>query len=310
MSVRPDGAASIQGCALRVSRLNTDGSIAIGANDSWAQDAIIKVTAKPNILKGTNILIQTACGSIYDDYKDFDRYQFFDVTVEIVDPDPEASELLSNGSGAVITAAGSSIGYQVPALAQQNIPAGCGLEVWTKAITAGFQVPGDRVVTDGVTNTDTSLVSATANFTAADVGSLVKGTPFPSGTSIVTVSNSTTVVLNQNTTASSTGVTATIYSRTAAAWYRWVMPRMFLLPDGLSVENKATPWSFTGFAIENPLWGAGPVGDWTNTRAVGGTPLPSNRALQYIRDIAPPAVLEPGYQSTTAPTSPTGPTGP
>ncbi len=310
MSVRPDGAASIQGCAIRVTRLNSDGSPAIGQFDMYQQDAIVKVTAKNNILKGTEILIQTACGSIYDNYKDYDRIKYLDVTVEIVDPDPEASELLSVGSGAVITVAGSSVGYQIPPLNQQNQPAGCGIEVWTKAITAGFQVPGDRVVTDGVTNTDTSLVSATANFTAADVGSLVRGTGISAGTSILTVTNSTTVVLAEATTASNTGVTVTILSRSATPWYRWLMPRMYLLPDGVSVENKATPWSFTGFAIENPLWGVGPVGDWTVTRSPGGTALPSNRAMQYIRDLSTPAPLEPGYQSSTAPTSPTGPTGP
>ena len=67
-----------------------------------------------------------------------------------------------------------------------------------------------RTVTDGVTNTDTSLVSATAAFTAADVGANVWGAGIPANTHIVSVTNATTVVLSAATTATATGVTVII----------------------------------------------------------------------------------------------------
>lgn len=67
-----------------------------------------------------------------------------------------------------------------------------------------------RTVADGVTNTDTSLVSATAAFTAADVGSMVWGIGIPPNTHIVSRTNATTVVLSAATTATASGVTIII----------------------------------------------------------------------------------------------------
>ena len=60
--------------------------------------------------------------------------------------------------------------------------------------------------TDGVSNTDTSFVSATAAFTAADLHQPIIGTDIPAGTYIATVTNGTTVVLSQDTTATATGL--------------------------------------------------------------------------------------------------------
>lgn len=65
----------------------------------------------------------------------------------------------------------------------------------------------NKTVTDGVTNTDTSLVSATAAFVSTDVGTTVTGTGIPGGTTIASVTNATTVVLSAPTTATATGVT-------------------------------------------------------------------------------------------------------
>jgi hypothetical protein len=77
------------------------------------------------------------------------------------------------------------------------------------------QHPGLRIVTDGVTATSTSLTSATVAFVASDVGASVTGAGIQAGTTISTVTNGTTVVLSQATTASASGVTVTI-TKTAA----------------------------------------------------------------------------------------------
>lgn len=74
-----------------------------------------------------------------------------------------------------------------------------------------------RTVTDAATNTDTSLTSATAAFTANDVGAGVTGTGIPAATTIVSVTNATTVVLNHATTATATGVSVTI-TPTSNVW--------------------------------------------------------------------------------------------
>lgn len=73
-----------------------------------------------------------------------------------------------------------------------------------------------RKATDGVTNTDTSLTSATAAFTSADVGCLVTGSGIYPGTTIASVSSGTAVVLSHATTASASGVTFYITGRAVA----------------------------------------------------------------------------------------------
>lgn len=68
-----------------------------------------------------------------------------------------------------------------------------------------------RTVHDAATNTDTSLTSATAAFsTPADVGAAVTGSGIANGTTILSVTNATTVVLSHATTATAAGVTATV----------------------------------------------------------------------------------------------------
>ena len=67
---------------------------------------------------------------------------------------------------------------------------------------------GRRTVTDAVTSSgSTTLTSATANFTAADLGAAVSGTNIASGTTITTVTNSTTVTLSADATGASLVVT-------------------------------------------------------------------------------------------------------
>lgn len=70
--------------------------------------------------------------------------------------------------------------------------------------------PGQRVVADAATSTNTALTSATAAFTANDVGATVTGAGIAGGTTISTVTNGTTVVLSAATTATATNVTVTI----------------------------------------------------------------------------------------------------
>lgn len=67
-----------------------------------------------------------------------------------------------------------------------------------------------RSVADGVLNSTTTVTSATAAFTAADVGSQVIGTGIPVGATIASVTNGTTVVLSAAATATSSGVSLQI----------------------------------------------------------------------------------------------------
>lgn len=62
------------------------------------------------------------------------------------------------------------------------------------------------VAKDGVTNTDTSFVSATAAFFKLDEGKLIIGTNIPDNTYIKTVTNATTIVLTAATTGTGTAL--------------------------------------------------------------------------------------------------------
>jgi hypothetical protein len=66
-----------------------------------------------------------------------------------------------------------------------------------------------RTVTDAVLNSTTTVTSASANFAASDVGRSVTGQGVPSGATIASVTNSTTIVLSAAATSTTTGVTLT-----------------------------------------------------------------------------------------------------
>lgn len=68
-----------------------------------------------------------------------------------------------------------------------------------------------RTVADGATNSNTTVTSATASFASpADVGAVIAGPGIPSGTTIASVTNSTTVVISTAATATATNQPLTI----------------------------------------------------------------------------------------------------
>ena len=89
-------------------------------------------------------------------------------------------------------------------------------------ILSGYGYPGtgpdvaSRTVTDGVTATSTTLTSASAAFTTADIGSGVTGTNIAAGSYIVSVTSATVAVLNLATTGGGSGLTINIGPRTVA----------------------------------------------------------------------------------------------
>lgn len=72
-----------------------------------------------------------------------------------------------------------------------------------------------RTVADGVTNSSTTVTSATAAFSSFDVGAAITGAGIPGSTTIASVTNATTVVLSAAATATASGVSLTI-TRTAS----------------------------------------------------------------------------------------------
>lgn len=72
------------------------------------------------------------------------------------------------------------------------------------------QAAGGQTYTDFVLNSTTTVTSATAGFTSADVGRKITATGIPTTATIASVTNPTTVVLTQAATATASGVTGTV----------------------------------------------------------------------------------------------------
>lgn len=78
---------------------------------------------------------------------------------------------------------------------------------------------GSRVVTDGVINSTTLLTSATAVFSAKDVGKPISATGIPTGTTIASVTSATNIVLSAAASATASSVSVTIGKALATASY-------------------------------------------------------------------------------------------
>jgi prepilin-type N-terminal cleavage/methylation domain-containing protein len=74
---------------------------------------------------------------------------------------------------------------------------------------------GARTVSDAVTsNNSATLTSASANFTSSDVGKSIAGTGIPTGTTIQSYTNATTVTMSNSATADASGAEAVIGAST------------------------------------------------------------------------------------------------
>lgn len=98
--------------------------------------------------------------------------------------------------------------------------------------TGGGQVfgaaNGGQTYTDaGTTNASTTLTSASAAFTAADIGRTISGAGIPAGATIASVTNATTVVLSAAATATATNVAITVGRTTLAQFPTTVYGYMF-----------------------------------------------------------------------------------
>lgn len=278
---------SLQVCALRVARLAADGTTPAGATNMYVTDQLSKLDINPNYETGDEITVKTGCGAIAAAYKDLDRLKRADVSLTMLTSDPELSELLAGFT--LITSGGNSVGAAAPGVGSAP-PPGVSIEAWTKAWKGGGPAPG-LTFADGVsTSASPNYTSASANFTAADVGRTITGTNIPAATTVLSVTNSTTIVMSNNATASGTTLSFTLGR--PGAYYRWVLPRVVLKPETKTLEDAPSLSVFTGPAWENPTWGNGPLNDWPSG-AVSG------RVWSWIRDAALPTVAC-GYATTPA----------
>lgn len=126
---------------------------------------------------------------------------------------------------------------------------------WDGSEFAWDKFDGSTFTDAATTNASPTLTSATAAFTSADIGLAIAGTGIPAETTIIGVTNATTVTLSANATATASGVTITITGRTTR--YR-VLPSFNTDPlnDALvdgeisqTVANEAARYALVGLAL-------------------------------------------------------------
>lgn len=314
------GGVNIQGCALRIAALNSDGSITASGTSGMIVDDLpfLKFTAKPNTQAGVEITPISACGAPLISYKDYDRAKRWDCTLEIGDADFDKWVMVGGGS---------------------ELQA---------AMSAG------RTFTDGVLtlNSTTITSAASASFVATDVGRSLTGTGIPASTYIARVISSTSAVMSaaaSATEAAESVVLGALAARTVAyqfphllsvpnangvsleiwqkiivrgsesqattpypsvggtpvglppsGYLRWGIFRFIPTPQDIDIEDKEGTRMFSGWAIENPMFGTGPVFDWTTSGVDGGAPLDTTAWCNAMMDYQLPSPRQAGYQATPA----------
>lgn len=115
----------VKACRLRVARLGSDGVPEPGAENLYVSDALVLITASPEIEAGTETIERNGCGDICVNLKDEDKVKRYTVTLTVCTPDPQLHEILVGGR-----VAPDGLGYMFPRLNSAISPNGVSIEAW------------------------------------------------------------------------------------------------------------------------------------------------------------------------------------
>jgi hypothetical protein len=168
-----DYAASVQGVAIRVTRLDASGALLTNAGDSYTTSAFLRASFTPEYEEGDEIVEKSADGTVCVSYKAPDTLKRITMEIAICEPDPELTALLSGGLllrknlGTLGAPANQSIGWAAPAVGDDPAGNGVAIEVWSFAVKDGkrastlpyfywvfpyvkLRQSGDRVIENGL----------------------------------------------------------------------------------------------------------------------------------------------------------------
>lgn len=137
----------VQACAMRVSRLASDGSPIAGSDDLYVTDQFTTFRIRTVKKTGDEFTVPNACGEDCVNYKAPDTYKRLDIDLGLCVRDPELMELISGGTR---LSSGAAVGYAYPALGSAGND-GVALEFWAKRLsgTTGQQdatFPYERIL--------------------------------------------------------------------------------------------------------------------------------------------------------------------
>jgi hypothetical protein len=289
-----DYAASVQGAAIRVTRLNAAGSLLNGALDSYTTSAFIRMSFTPEYEDGEEITEKAADGTVCVSYKAPDRLKRATMELAICEPDPELSALLAGGvllsknystSAAVTVTSTSAVTFSgttatVVLGASHGITAGDNVTVGV--FTAPASILGIKRV---LSTTSTQVVFASTESAATVVAGL--------GT--VTLRDDTSVgwaapAIGDDP--SGNGVAIEVWSHAVAngkraavnPYFHWIFPYARLRQSGDRViENGMLANTFEGYGIGNTAFGTGPDTRWEWAEV-------TDRPYAYARSIWSPSL--------------------
>jgi len=165
--------SSIQGVALRVTRLDANGNLLNGPGDSYTTHAFMRVSFTPEYEEGDEITEKSANGAVCVSFKSPDTLKRITMEVAICEPDPELTSLMSGGLllrknlGTFVAPDHKSVGWASPAVGDDPSGNGVAVESWSRAIVDGkpsatlpfyhwvfpyakLRQSGDRVIENGL----------------------------------------------------------------------------------------------------------------------------------------------------------------
>ena len=168
-----DYAASVQGVAIRVTRLDASGNLLTDPGDSYTTSAFLRASFTPEYEEGDEVVEKSANGTVCVSYKAPDTLKRITMELAICEPDTELSQLLSGGLllrknlGSYASPDNTSIGWAAPAVGDDPAGNGVALEVWSFAVKDGkrattrpyfhwvfpyvkLRQSGDRVIENGL----------------------------------------------------------------------------------------------------------------------------------------------------------------
>lgn len=132
-----DCAGSLQVCAMRLARLDDDGTPLVGADNMIVTNDFSTWSYSFEMSEGEDFEQKNACGDISVAYKEQDRIKRVNLGVTFTKPLPEVHDFLFGGT--TIVEGGDVIGWIPPGTGENPNPNGVSAEIWTKAIVDGAQ---------------------------------------------------------------------------------------------------------------------------------------------------------------------------
>jgi hypothetical protein len=283
-------AASVQGAAIRVTRLTASGALSTGVLDSYTTSAFMRVSFTPEYEDGEEITEKAADGTVCVSYKAPDRLKRVTMELAICEPDPELTALMAGG--VLLTKNLSTASSTTFTTATAN---GTAVVLTNVVSTAGLSV-GDNVTIANITS-PTSLngvqrLTAVATGTVSFASTLTGSVTVSSGS--LTLRDDTSVGWSApliGDDPAGNGVAVECWSHAVAngkrqatnPYFHWVFPYVRLRQSGDRViENGLLANTFQGYGIGNSEFGTGPDGRWLWSEVV-------DRPYSYARSSYSPS---------------------